>query len=119
MNGDNNGENSISSNLGLFVFRRGFGRMGNLSGLFTADRELVKSCFGKSAYFGEVLGKHSDIDIILHPNDFHEIENFSQEELRVLGSKICGVKDDCSPCTLSGYNPINYIVADDDEGEDC
>lgn len=35
--------------------------MGNVRGLFTATPEQLAAKIGKHLYFGEILGKHSDI----------------------------------------------------------
>lgn len=82
------------------------GRMGSLEGIFTADikdvEELIDS--GKEVYFGEVLGKHSEIfgsidkeEITLITTDEKVIKIFEEYDLS------------------SGFNPFDYI--DDDEEE--
>ena len=37
------------------------GRMGDVRATFVATEEEVKSAIGKQVYFGEILGKHSEI----------------------------------------------------------
>lgn len=49
----------------LYRYYLDCGRMGSLGGLFVADDELVKKCIGIEVYFGEVLGKHSDVAAVL------------------------------------------------------
>lgn len=47
----------------LYKFDFDCGRMGNIDGLFVADDKKIKRLIKEnpSIYFGEVLGKHSDI----------------------------------------------------------
>ena len=48
----------------LYRFYEDCGRIGDLRGLFVADDEKdVAPAIGKRAYFGEVLGKHSEVVI--------------------------------------------------------
>jgi hypothetical protein len=54
----------------LLAFNVYCGRMGSLSGRFVADDEdqaELESIMGRDIYFGEVLGKHSDVTITLEP----------------------------------------------------
>lgn len=94
----------------LFEFRWDCGRMGTLEGLFIAEKEDVEKAIGKQVYFGEVLGKHSEI--------YGELE---KDEIKLITEdKI--VINKCeeifkSP-TLSGYNPLDYINTDPtDDGD--
>ncbi len=77
-----------------------FGRMGNLTGVFVTDtNEMEKLIDSKSEiYFGEVLGKHSDVfcpitkqNITLVTTDDEFIDLFEKHELS------------------NGYNPFDYI----------
>lgn len=47
----------------IYKFESGCGRMGNLYGIFVADSKEVNdlTTSGGEIYFGEVLGKHSEI----------------------------------------------------------
>jgi len=50
------------------------GRMGNLEGTFVATEDFVNTEFiGQHVYFGEILGKHSEIHGTLDPEDFSVI----------------------------------------------
>lgn len=53
----------------IYKFIYSIGRMGTLSGLFVADKRVIKALIGKNIYFGEILGKHSEIDIDLSDDD--------------------------------------------------
>jgi hypothetical protein len=94
----------------IYKFYWNCGRMGDLEGVFIADKEKVASAIGKNVYFGEVLGKHSEIygnldqeDVTFVTDDPHVIELFELHDL------------------VSGYNPLECMEDfDQDEAEaDC
>lgn len=83
----------------LYKFYRSFGRMGIVDGYFTATEKEIDEIIGKTAHFGEILGKHSDVSITMRKEDFtftNVSENFIKEwdEIGCLGS---------------GYNPFDYL----------
>lgn len=92
--------------LKLYEFYWDCGRQGDLDGLFVADDADVQSAFGKSVYFGEVLGKHSEIYGMLEEHDLRVISD-DQEKIEwlvnLLGSSV------------SGFNPLDYINEDDED----
>lgn len=49
----------------LYKFQEDFGRNGELLGFFVADNREVSDFIGREIYFGEVLGKHSDVYVTL------------------------------------------------------
>ena len=57
----------------LYKFYWDCGRMGSLDGIFIADDKDVKKVIGKEVYFGEVLGKHSEIYGTLEEKDLKVI----------------------------------------------
>lgn len=84
----------------LYEFYWDCGRMGNLQGLFVAEESEIKNIIGKEIYFGEVLGKHSDIYGILEKNNLvvkSVDQNFITKLVEIIGNN-----------TISGYNPLNY-----------
>jgi len=92
--------------LKLYKFQAGFGRYGALNGVFVEDDERVAKAIGKNIYFGEVLGKHSEVDLDLEEHHFKVmtedqpfIHQFEKLEL------------------ATGYNPFDYME-DDEEDED-
>jgi hypothetical protein len=93
----------------LFSFYADCGRMGSLDGLFIATQEEVDKAIGKYMYFGEVLGKHSDVQGEL---EAHEVTLVSEDTEKVewleglLGSSV------------SGFNPLDYIQDSDEEEDD-
>lgn len=90
----------------LYKFKFNCGRNGDLYGLFIEDsekvRELIKS--RKTVYFGEVLGKHSEI---CGPIDEDEIEFVSNDPL------VIKMAVDNNLCF--GFNPFHYL---NDDSED-
>ena len=90
----------------LYSFYWDCGRMGGLQGLFIAEQSEVDKILGKEVYFGEVLGKHSEI---YGEVDDENIEVVSEDQEKVewlenlLGS------------TVSGYNPLDYY--EESEGD--
>lgn len=82
------------------------GRMGSVEGIFTSTKKDLEAAYGKAFYFGEILGKHSeiygnldesDIDIITDDQEF--VAKFEE----IIGSG-----------TVSGYNPLDYMEWDDE-----
>ena len=59
----------------LYSFYWDCGRMGNLQGLFIAEESEVQKILSKEVYFGEVLGKYSEIYGTV---DFEDIEVVSE-----------------------------------------
>ena len=45
----------------IYQFHWDCGRMGDIAGLFVASKQDVQDAIGKEIYFGEVLGKHSEV----------------------------------------------------------
>lgn len=86
----------------LYKFALDCGRMGSLRGVFVAEVKDVERMLGSRVYFGEVLGKHSDISatitgdhVVPVTDDAEFIRKF--EELQL----------------ATGYNPLHYY---DEEG---
>lgn len=89
--------------LKLYEYYLDCGRMGSLSGLFVADDAVVEAAIGKRVYFGEVLGKHSEVYGTLDREELtvkSEDQEFIAKLVDLLGSDI------------SGYNPLGYITCD-------
>ena len=94
----------------LVEFYLDYGRMGCLDGLFVTTTEELEKLYGKEVYFGECLGKHSEVFATMKANQF-EVKSddpaFIEKLVEIIG-------DD----TISGYNPFNYLEEDDEEDED-
>jgi hypothetical protein len=84
----------------LYRFDASFGRMGDLRGLFVADDETdVKPAIGKRAYFGEVLGKHSEV----------WIDKLAPEHFEPLTDDAGFIAKFEEYGCASGFNPLHYI----------
>lgn len=81
----------------LYKFYSDYGRQGELEGLFIAEEKEVKNIIGKNVYFGEVLGKHSDVEETMTEDMFTEI-NVGEHALAVLEQEL--------GTTWSGFNPV-------------
>lgn len=90
------------SKKGLYKYYVDCGRQGELSGLFISDKDTVEKAIGKQVYFGEVLGKHSEIFGELEAD---EIELVTEDELFIKLAE--------EYCIEIGYNPLNYIEGDE------
>lgn len=91
-------------------YQESFGRMGGLSGIFVCDKEELEAAYGKEAYFGEVLGKHSEIYTTVDPESISVLsddQQFIEQFCRIVGDG-----------TVSGFNPLDYLREDKDEDED-
>jgi len=84
----------------LWKFDADCGRQGNLEGLFVATKQEIKDTVGKYAYFGEVLGKHSEVCGNIEKKEIIKVDLDSETVEKV--SKILGE-------TWSGFNPTHYI----------
>ena len=96
----------------IYKFFFDCGRMGELEGIFVAEPQEVKRLInsGEELYFGEVLGKHSEISGVV------SVENFifvTDEEEIVNFFEIHGM--------ATGINPLSYFEeegAEDDINEE-
>lgn len=68
-----------------------------VDGIFLATEKEVKELIGKEVYFGEVLGKHSEIYGTIDVGDITELDVTPQT-----------INDLAKFGTLSGYNPLEY-----------
>lgn len=78
----------------LWRFYWDCGRQGSVEGIFKATKEEVDAAIGKEVYFGEILGKHSEVYGIIEDG---EIEIISDDPLIVKNA------------TESGYDPLDYL----------
>lgn len=75
------------------------GRMGNLTGVFESTPEAIKSLMNKKIYFGEVLGKHSEIVVTFEEG---EIEFLTDDEDFINKARLYNL-------IPTGYNPFDYL----------
>lgn len=88
----------------LYRFYWDVGRMGSVEGLFVEDDAVVKEKLGSDVYFGEILGKHSEIFGVLNESDLETIstdQNFIELLVDRCGKNVCG------------YNPLDYMNEDE------
>jgi len=83
--------------MNLYRFNLSWGRMGDLDGLFIATEEEVASVMGQEVYFGEVLGKHSEV-----------YDPMTEDHITRLVVSSTTVADMLHVCgnNISGYNPV-------------
>lgn len=85
----------------LVMFNWDCGRQGWVDGLFVTTQEELDKAIGKRVYFGEILGKHSEIEGKLRLSDIKiesDDQDFIEKLVKVIGSD-----------TISGHNPLHYI----------
>jgi len=84
----------------IYKFYWDCGRQGYVESLFVAEKAEVQKVIGTKIYFGEILGKHSEIYGELNEEDL-TILSEDQEFIKKLES-IMGKG------TISGHNPLQY-----------
>lgn len=90
----------------LYRFNWDCGRMGHVEGVFIADSAEVSSCIGREVYFGEILGKHSEVQGTLEEGELTVLSD-DKEFIDKLSDVFCGTR-------ISGYCPLDYLS---EEGE--
>lgn len=83
----------------LYRFEWDCRRMGTLQGTFIAEEKDVADAIGKHVYFGEVLGKHSDIHGDLSAEDFKVLTEDRDFIEKAAKYGLAG----------TGYNPLDYL----------
>lgn len=93
----------------LWKFMWDCGRQGCVEGLFVATEDQIQNLIGKSVYFGEILGKHSEIYGTIEDGECEKVDLDSDivEKVTVILGE-----------TWSGYNPLEYLSDDDEEDYD-
>jgi len=86
------------------------GRMGNVEGLFVTNKKALAAAYGKEVYFGEILGKHSEVSGTFSEGDITiltEDQDFITKFIEIMGSG-----------GISGYNPLSYLNEEYNESND-
>lgn len=83
---------------GIYRLNIDCGRMGEVEGIFIADSEDVATLPGKYVYFGEILGKHSEI-----------CGNMEESEVTLLTDNEEAVAVVETYGLSTGYNPFDYL----------
>lgn len=89
----------------LYKFSWDCGRMGDVEGLFVSTNEEVAGLIGKEVYFGEILGKHSEVYGVIEEGEITEVDIDSEAVAQV--AEVLGD-------TWAGYNPFHYIEEEGD-----
>ena len=84
----------------LYKFYWDCGRMCSVDGMFVADDKLVEKCIGHYCYFGEILGKHSEIYGTLEEKDLTVLTDDVDFITKAIELKLIP----------NGYDPITTIV---------
>ncbi len=94
---------------GVYKFYVDCGRMGDLSGVFIADSDDVARAInnGKTVYFHDVLGKHSEIDVELSGN----VISLVSDDPAVVS--VVSMND-----LTNGINPFDYFDMEELDEED-
>lgn len=100
-----------TDNSKLFLYRyRWIRRDGIIEGLFITDKKSLIEGIEETVHFGEVLGKYSDVSgefKFEHLELISDDQDYIQKTLEIFKTK-----------TLSGYNPLQYVVKDEDTEEE-
>lgn len=86
----------------LYNFHWDYGRNGDVRGIFVAEESDVAVAIGRQIYFGEILGKHSEVYGTLEAKDIEiktDDQDFIEKFIKFIG-------------TSTGYNPLDYINED-------
>lgn len=93
----------------IYNFHFDCGRMGDLTGSFVAEKKEIEWLInsGLEVYFGEVLGKHSEIhgpidstDITMISDDFKLTKNHTNSGYNPLHYTAIGVKEEWQDLTI-------------------
>ncbi len=85
----------------LYQFYWDCGRAGSVEGLFIAEEDFVNKHIGNSVYFGEILGKHSEVEGTMDEDDL-KIIDIPNNVVELLEEKLGK--------TISGYNPLESMM---------
>lgn len=95
------------SKRGIYKYSEDFGRMGYLSGIFTADIADVERAMGRTAYLGEVLGKHSEVRAEITANTVKLVSD---------NAEFVALFDSHDMST--GMDPVSVALESDEDEED-
>jgi hypothetical protein len=92
----------------IFKFEYDAGRMGTLSGIFVAEKEEINDLIAskKHVYFGEVLGKHSDVQGCIEADEIIEVTDDADAVAQFEKYNLS-----------TGYNPLDYLGEEDEDEE--
>ena len=94
----------------LYKFHWDCGRAGDLDGIFVVNdvgQAALNAIIDTEVYFGEVLGKHSEIAGRLEREEVTEIIA-TPEEVATVARVLAGEIPPRGWVTLTGFNPLDY-----------
>ncbi len=92
----------------LYRFEWYVGRMGTVRGIFAEEESVINKNIGKPVYFGEILGKHSEI-----------FGNLEEKDLKVLtDDQDFIIKAEQYELIPHGYNPLDYLSEHEEDYDD-
>jgi hypothetical protein len=81
-------------------------RYGSVEGLFVTTEPELLAAYGKVAYLGEILGKHSEVIYTIDPTDFRIVSR----DQKLIGM----ITNEFESHDLSGINPLGYDLDSDE-----
>lgn len=87
----------------LYKFHWDCGRQGAVGGTFVSTKEEISKNIGKQVYFGEILGKYSEI-----------YGDLDEDDLSILTEDQDFIEKFIELGISSGYNPLEYINDEND-----
>jgi len=107
------------SNRNLYKFSWDCGRAGEVDGLLTATPEQIAGIVGKGVYFGEILGKHSEVYGLAQAEEFTLVTDDQTFIAKMEELFAPPFEDGDGPKCLFGYSPFDYLEEiEDDEPTD-
>lgn len=92
----------------VYRFDAYFGRMGSLEGLFVSTADEVERTIGKRVDFGECLGKHSEVALVIEPKHI-QLVTASPLAVAFVNQHLGGSQ---------GHNPVRTYAESDEGFED-
>lgn len=84
-------------------------RYGTIEGTFVADEQKVADAIGEYVYFGDILGKHSEVSGNLCEGDLTVVTDDADFIERAIEYGI----------DSTGYNPLGFIEEGDEEDDEA
>ena len=94
----------MNKNKNLYSFYWDCGRQGSIRSKFVATEDEIKKNIGKQIYYGEALGKHSEIVGTLEESDLKILtddQDFIEKFEKYIGKS-------------TGHNPLEYIEEEEE-----
>lgn len=79
-----------------------YGRMGDLDGVFVCEKDLLEKLKGHKVYASDVLGKHSEIPLVLDDESIEiksEDQDFIEKFVEIVGDRV-------------GFDVLGYVQDD-------